>query len=202
MKTEAAKNSDDIKKAAADLYWLAFLLTGRRDISFDIAADAAVSRDDANPFFADWMRGWQRRLVIANALTAIHEELADSARRTESAHVSSWRRPRNWSLGLDTAKADLERAMLPIDLFPRAALILLVFEGVRIADAATLLDADPDLLKKAQAIGLRELTANLAAAKANASTGSAPPQRKCDVRRFAEASKKFLDSMRTAAVCP
>src|SRR5580704_4528306 len=98
MKTEAAKSSDDIKKVAADLYWLAFLLTGRRDVSFDIAADAAVSQDDANPFFADWMRGWQRRLVIANALTAIHDELADSARRTQIARASSSRTPRDWSL--------------------------------------------------------------------------------------------------------
>jgi hypothetical protein len=201
MKTEAAKNTTDIEKGVADLYWLAFLLTGQRDVSIDIAADAAVSQDDANPFFTDWMRGWQRRLVIAKALTAIHDELADSARRTESVHGGSSGTPRNWSLSPDTTKADLERALLAIDLFPRAALLLLVFEGVRIADAATLLDADPDLVKKAQAIGLRELTTNLAAANAHAG-GSATPQRKCDVRRLAEASKKFFDAMRTAAVCP
>jgi DNA-directed RNA polymerase specialized sigma24 family protein len=193
MKTE------DIKKTADDLYWLAFLLTGRRDISIDIAADAAASEDYANPFFADWMNGWQRRLVIANALTAIHDELADSARRTKTAHASRSATPRNWSLSPDTTKADLERALLAIDLFPRAALLLLVFEGLRITDAGTLLDADTDLLKKAQAIGLRELTANLAAA--NASVVSAPPPRKCGVRRLAEAPKKFFESMRTAAVC-
>lgn len=193
MKTE------DIKKTADDLYWLAFLLTGRRDTSIDIAADAAASEDYANPFFEDWMQGWQRRLVIANALTAIHDDLADSARRTEGARAGSSRMPRNWSLSPDTTKADLERALLAIDLFPRAALLLLVFEGLRIADAATLLDADADLLKKAQAIGLRELTTNLAAA--NASAVSASPRRKCGVRRLAEAPKKFFDAMRTAAVC-
>jgi hypothetical protein len=199
MKTEDAKNTTDIKKAADDLYWLAFLLTGRGDISIDIAADAAASQDNANPFFTDWMRGWQRRLVIAKALTAIHNELADSARRTEMARDDSSAMPRNWSLSPDTVKADLERALLAIELFPRATLLLLVFEGVRIADAVTLLDADPDLLKKAQAIGLHELTANLAA-----TTGSAvsdPPQRKSGIRRLAEAPRKICDSMRTAAVC-
>jgi DNA-directed RNA polymerase specialized sigma24 family protein len=144
------------------------------------------------------MRGWQRRLVIANALTVIHDDLADSARRTENVHARSSGTARNWSLGPGTTKADLERALLAIDLFPRAALLLLVFEGLRIADAATLLDANPALLKKAQAIGLRELTANLAAA--NASAVSAPPRRKCGVRRLAEASKKFFEAMRTAAV--
>ena len=199
MKTEAAKNTTDIEKGAADLYWLAYLLTGRREISIDIAADAVASDEYANPFFADWMRGWQRRLVIAKALTAIHEELSDSARRTEAVHARGSGTPRNWSLGPDTTKADLERALLAIDIFPRAALLLLVFEGLRIADAATLLDADPDLVKKAQVIGLRELTVNLAAA--NAPAVSAPPRRKRNVRRLAEAPKKFLDSMRIAALC-
>jgi hypothetical protein len=199
MKTEDAKNMTDIKKAAVDLYWLAFLLTGHCDISVDIAADAATSQDNANPFFADWLRDWQRRLVIAKALAAIQDELADSARRTEIAPAGNSEMPRNWSLSPDTTKADLERALLAIDLFPRATLLLLVFEGVRIADAATLLDADPNLLKKAEAIGLRELTANLAATNAPAVT--ATPQRKCDVRRLAKAPKKFLESMRTATAC-
>src|ERR1700733_9777629 len=148
MKTEAAKNTADIQKAAVDLYWLAFLLTGRSDIGIDIAADAAASWDYANPFFEDWMRDWQRRLVIAKALGAIRDELADSARRTQIGKGGSWGTPRNWSLGPDTTKADLERALLAIDLFPRAALLLLVFEGIRMADAVTLLDADPQLIRK------------------------------------------------------
>jgi hypothetical protein len=198
MKTETAKNTVDIKKAAVDLYWLAFLLTGRRDVSIDVAADAAVDLDYANPFFEDWMHGWQRRLVIAKALIAIHDELPDSAHRTKTAHAGA-RTPRNWSLGPNTTKDDLERALLAIDLFPRAALLLLVFERLRIADAAILLDADPDLLKKAQVIGLRELTANLASTEGSA--GSAPPERKCDVRRLAEAPRKFFYSMRTGAIC-
>jgi DNA-directed RNA polymerase specialized sigma24 family protein len=156
-----------INKDAVDLYWLAFLLTGQREIGIDIAADAAASEDDANPFFADWMRGWQRRIVIGKAMTAIHDEFAHSAGRTERARFNGSSMPaRNWSLSPDTTMDDLERALLAIDLFPRAALLLLIFEGVRIADAARLLDAKPELLKKAQAIGLRELTANLAATKA------------------------------------
>lgn len=190
----------NIEKAGPDLYWLAFLLTGHPDISIEIAADAVASEDYANPFFADWMHGWQRRLVIEKALTAIHHELADSARRME------WRRfnnsatpPPKWSISPNTTKADLERALLAIDLFPRAVLLLLVFEGLRIADATTLLDAGPDLLKEAQAVGLRELTANLTGA--NTSAVSAPPQRKCDVKRLAEGPKRFFEAMRTVAIC-
>jgi hypothetical protein len=164
MKTQE-KNTVTIGRQAADLYWLAFLLTGCRDISIDIAADVAVAGDYANPFFAGWMRGWQRRLVIAKALTAVHDELADSARRTELARVRSSEIPRDWSLG-DVSTETLERALLAIDLFPRAALLILVFEHVQMPDAVTLLDADLDLLKKAQVIALRELTVNLAGAPA------------------------------------
>jgi DNA-directed RNA polymerase specialized sigma24 family protein len=166
--TEAAKNTEDIKRDAADLYSLALLLTGRRDVSVDIAADAAVSEDNPNSFFADWMRNWRRRLVIGQALTAIRDELADSARRTKQAHVDAApTSQRDWSTGPAVTKADLERALLAIDVFPRAALLLLVFEGMGIADVAALLEADPALVKKAQAIGLQELTANLAPALAD-----------------------------------
>ena len=148
MTAEPTRNKDDSRNHVADLYWLAFLLTGRRDLSIDIAADTVVSGDDASEFFGEWMRGWQRRLVIGRALTAIHNELADSARRTQLARADV---PTNGSVAPQsdrslrpiTTKAELEQALLSIDLFPRAALLLLVFEGIRMADAAILLDADP-----------------------------------------------------------
>src|ERR1700691_4949230 len=168
---ETARNTEGIRRDAADLYSLALLLTGREDLSIEIASDTAASADYASPFFAEWMGAWQRRLVIGRALTAIHNELADSTRRTRLARVHGLAGglagrlaapPRNWSLSPVTTKADLQRALLAIDPCPRAALLLLVFEGIRMADAATLLDADPALIRKAQAIGLRELTANLA----------------------------------------
>jgi DNA-directed RNA polymerase specialized sigma24 family protein len=62
----------------------------------------------------------------------------------------------------ETTTVDLERALLAIDVFPRAALLLSIFEGVPVADAAILLDAEPQLVRKAQAIGLMELTSRLA----------------------------------------
>ena len=61
-----------------------------------------------------------------------------------------------------TTKSDLERALLSIDVFPRAAVLLLIFERVPLRDVAILLDAEPDLVRKAQASGVRELTINLA----------------------------------------
>jgi hypothetical protein len=190
---ETAKSADEIRKEAADLYWLAFLLTKRQDISIDIASDTAVSEDYESSAFSDWMRGWQRRLVIGRALTAIHDELADSARRTQLARLNGWVAPRNWSLSPDTTKADLEQALLAIDPFPRAALLLLVFEGVRIADAAILLDADPALVRKAQAIGLRELAANLA--------GNDSPEGQRGSKPVREGPNKLCTWLRTTAFC-
>jgi DNA-directed RNA polymerase specialized sigma24 family protein len=194
---ETAKNSktiEDIRKDATDLYWLAFLLTERHDLSIDIAADTAVSEDYASPFFAEWMRGWQRRLVIERALTAIHDELADSARRIQPARINgSAAPPRNWSLSPDTTKADLQEALLSIDPFPRAALLLLAFESIRMADAAILLDVNPTLIRKAQAIGLRELTANLASQNS--------PEDQRGSKPVTEAPKKLSSWLRTTAVC-
>jgi DNA-directed RNA polymerase specialized sigma24 family protein len=194
MTTESPRNPQDIKNQAADLYWLAFLLTGRQDIGIEIAADTAVSAGDASPFFSSWMRGWQRRLVIGRALAAIHDELADSARRTRLARVNGPATlPPNWSLDPNTTRADLEQALLAIDPFPRAAVLLLIFEGIRIADAATLLDADPSLIRKAQAIGLWELTSNLA--------GTHPPGNDHRTAPKSDAPKKLCCWLRITAVC-
>jgi DNA-directed RNA polymerase specialized sigma24 family protein len=162
------------KNQAADLYWLAYLLTGRHDVSIDIASDAATSQDDKSGFFGGWIRDWSRRLVVAKALAAIHEELKESARRTEEADMpKAGAPPGNWSLGPDTTKSEIEGALLAIDVFSRAALLLTVFESVRIPDAATMLEVDDSLVKKGRAIGLREFTANLARKNPKAASGRA-----------------------------
>jgi DNA-directed RNA polymerase specialized sigma24 family protein len=163
-----------IRNQAADLYWLAYLLTGRRDVSIDIAADAASSQEGGSQFFGEWMRNWSRRLVMANALPAIREELVESERRTQEAHVRRSASPsRGWSLSPGTTKSQIEEALLPIDVFPRVALVLTVFEGVRIPDAATMLEVDESLVRKGQAMGLREFTANLAGKNPRPASGRA-----------------------------
>src|SRR5947208_500721 len=97
------------EKQAADLHWLAFLLTGRREVSIDIAVEAVTLHDAANPYFSTWMAAWSRRVVIAKALSAIRDELAASARRTVSARVNKAAIPtRGWALDPGTTKVDLE----------------------------------------------------------------------------------------------
>jgi hypothetical protein len=151
------------RKRATELYWLAFLLTGHIDLSIDVAIDSFDIQDGASPLFPAWMLQRSRRLVISKALAAIGDELVASARRTESKRSKKPELPpRGWALDHDTTKAVLEHALLAIDVFPRCALLLSIFEGVSMHDAVILLGSDQNLVRKALVTGLRELTGNLA----------------------------------------
>jgi len=147
---------------AANLYWLAFLLTGDREASVDAAVEALDS-SDGNAFFSAWMLAWSRKVVIAKALAAIRQELAESALRLASTRDSNYPAPpRNWSLAPGASKIQLERALLAIDTLPRCVLLLSLFEGLSLDDATVLLDVDRGLVRKAQAVALQQLTSNLA----------------------------------------
>jgi DNA-directed RNA polymerase specialized sigma24 family protein len=154
---------DQTNESGADLYWLTFLLTGDREASLDVTLEALGFAQGANPFFSTWMLAWSRRVVIAKALAVIRDELATSAHRTASKRAEeSTLPPRNWDPDQDATKVVLERALLAIDVFPRCALLLSVFERMPVEDVANLLDSDRDLVRKAQLTGLRALTRNLA----------------------------------------
>jgi DNA-directed RNA polymerase specialized sigma24 family protein len=155
--------SSEVITRAADFHWLAFLLTDSHDLSVEIAVEAVDAIDDSNPYFSAWMLSWARRLVIAKALAKVRDQVADSARRTESMRPGKLPSiPRDWKLDPQATKTQLQEALLAIDLFPRAALLLSMFEGMALDDAAVLLDVHPDLVRKGRAIALRQLTSNLA----------------------------------------
>jgi hypothetical protein len=145
-----------------DLYRLAYLLTGNRDVSFQAAVDAAELPEDASPFFAEWVLRWSRKIAIAKSLGTIRGEFHASARRTEATALhSDVRLPQGWSLSSQTNRIQLEQALLAIDVFPRCALVLSIFEGLPLEEVATLLDEDRELVKTARAIGLQQLTQRL-----------------------------------------
>ena len=153
---------EQANQQAIDLHWLVFVLTRSRAQSVDVPVEAVASQDGPSAYFSTWMVAWSRRLVIARALAAIRCELAASARHTESKRIRDFLPPRYWALDQDTTKVEIENALLAIDVFPRAVLLLSVFEGIPIDDAAVLLDAGPKLVGKGLMIGLRELTSNFA----------------------------------------
>ena len=166
---------EQANQSAADLHWLAFLLTGDSGTGVDVVVETIASQDATNPYFSTWMLAWSRRVFIAKALAAIRQNLAASARRTELRRPDQSALPtRTWVLDQATTKLHLERALLAIDVFPRAAVLLSVFERVPLKDAAILLDADPALVRKAQMSGLRELTLNLARMQGWTPTATSP----------------------------
>ena len=152
-----------VRLAMADFYWLLRVLTGYREPGAYLTVESSAPEADTGAYFSGWMRAWSRRVAMARALAVIRHDLKASARRTKS--MRSTKTPvsaQEWTLPPDTPKTDLERALFSIDVFPRAALLLSVFEEMAISDAAVLLDANPELVKKAQAVGLRQLNSNLA----------------------------------------
>jgi DNA-directed RNA polymerase specialized sigma24 family protein len=172
---EAPSMFNSNAREIANIYWLVFLLTGRREASIDITADVVSSTKHSNPLLPAWLGTWSRRGAITKAIGAIRGELRESAQRTELARMDrEMTLPRDWPLARETTKAQIEKALLSMDVFPRAALLLVIFEGAPITDAATLLEADTSLVRKAQAVGLRELMTYLAGRKDDAISGPSP----------------------------
>ena len=142
---------------AAELHWLAYLFTGSHDRGVRAFTKALDFEDHANPAMTDFMASWSRKLVIGASLETVRPQLRESAWRTLRAEdpdpaTLTGLKP----VGQMTAP-ELERALLAIDLFPRCALLLTVFEKLSLDDASLLLNADKALVRKAQNQGLLEL---------------------------------------------
>lgn len=153
---------EQMHRRAASQYRLAWLLTGEREASVNATLDALDTGTGPSPWFAGWMQAWSRRLVIARVLTAIRGKLAESARRTASTRVRCADLPvGSASLRGETTAMELEPALLALDVFPRCALLLTLFEGISVEDAAVLLDATTALVRKGRALGLQQLVGNL-----------------------------------------
>jgi DNA-directed RNA polymerase specialized sigma24 family protein len=89
--------------------------------------------------------------------------LRDSARKLQTERWSHGRLPSDTIVGnLRIGRPEFERAVLALDVFQRCAVLLTVFERLSGAETALLLDADAELVKKAQVRGLVELTRNIA----------------------------------------
>jgi DNA-directed RNA polymerase specialized sigma24 family protein len=181
---------EQAKNRAVGLYRLAFLLTGDRARSLDATLDAIDSGSGTKSFFSSWILAWSQRLVVAKALAGVREELAASAQRTASLRIEEFALPsRNLVVDPDAdgAGGQIESALLSIDVFPRCALLLTVFEGISAADAAILLDVDMNLVRKARIVGLQELTRSLARMRGWTYAASQSPVR---TREFTSCLKK------------
>jgi hypothetical protein len=146
----------------ANLDWLTYLFTGDRAPSVELLREAPAVEDRSSGFFSNWMLAWSRKIFISKLLGAVRDDLGASARRTEMRPVGPRVPPRgSRNLLRGTSKIQLERALLAIDLFPRCALVLSVFEKLSRQDTAVLIGGDCELVRKGEAIAFGELTRNL-----------------------------------------
>ena len=132
------------------LYWLAFILTGSEDISVNVTAEVLSSASGNLRRAVSFGRLPLRKPNCDGRATAIGCKPITT--------VSSELRA-----GLDALPDffEVRDALLAIDLFPRYALLLTVFEGFSVRDAARCLDSNEQSIRDARSDGLLALARNM-----------------------------------------
>ena len=143
---------------SSELYSLAFLLTGNADRGVE-AFNRALDVEEDNPAFGEFMTSWARKLIIGEALGTIGTELRASKQRVARAPEDEAPRLKARAY---IGREEFEEAVIAIDAFPRCAMLLTIFEDLSVEAASILLNADEALTRKAQRIGIVELTRHLA----------------------------------------
>jgi hypothetical protein len=151
---------ETFEEQSSELYSLAFLLTGNADRSVE-AFDRALDSDSENPAFDEFINSWARKLIIGEALAGIRSELRASRLRVGRVAEDGIPRDVKWKGRPYIGREEFEEAVVAIDAFPRCAMLLTIFEGMSTAAASALLNAGEALVRKAQCIGIVELTRNL-----------------------------------------
>lgn len=143
-------------------YWIAFLLTGSQDLSAELVIEAYLRHEDSDICEDAISNAKLRRMVVTRALAARSEELARSAKRSISQGGDRQILPTERWLPIDRVSFEqLQNALLAIDIFPRCALLLTMFEGFTLHEAAVLLNSDSESLLDARITGLLDMTHTL-----------------------------------------
>ena len=113
---------------------------------------------------ASKLAGWSlsKVLIVVEALGTIKSELRVSRQRVARAAEPDVPKNAKWNRRPHIPREEFEEAVVAIDAFPRCAMLLTVFEGMSIDEASVLLNENKALVRKAQRIGLVQLTRNLA----------------------------------------
>ena len=149
----------------SSLCWLAFLVTENWRLSVEVVSSVLDPDDLYESFLRQGMILTSRRCVAAAAISRIRAELPASAHRTARAAAMGCALSKPFSAdssaGLRLTKPALQQGLLAIDIFPRCALLLIVFEGLSIGEAALLLEENEALVRNALGFALIQLTRNL-----------------------------------------
>jgi hypothetical protein len=63
----------------SELFWLAFLLTGSREVNIETVVEGLDLDDTVNSFFERWMVVWSRKLFIATVLGPLNTSIPEAA---------------------------------------------------------------------------------------------------------------------------
>ena len=146
---------------SSELYSLAFLLTGDADGGVEAFNRALELEETENGAFGQFMHSWARKLIIVEALETIRKDLQTSKERVARTPEDETTGGAKWKRRAYISREEFEEAVIAIDPFPRCAMLLTIFEGMSVQAASALLNADKKLTRKAQRIGIVELTRHL-----------------------------------------
>jgi hypothetical protein len=150
------------EEQSAELYTLAYLLTANTDRGIEAFSRALDLGEPENPAFGGFMNSWARKLVAVEALGTMAVELRTSKERVARMSEEETSSGGKWKRRPYISKEEFEDAVIAIDAFPRCAMLLTIFEGMSVQAASLLLNADKSIVRKAQRIGIVQLTRNLA----------------------------------------
>jgi hypothetical protein len=150
------------EEKSSELYSLAFLLTGNADRSVEAFNRALDFEEPENPVFGDFMNSWARKLIVVEALGTMRTELRLSRQRVSRAAEDEVGSEPKWKRRAYIGREEFDEAVIAIDALPRCAMLLTIFEGMSIKAASVLLNEDVALTRKAQQMGIVQLTRNLA----------------------------------------
>ena len=178
------------------LEWLTSQITGDKVSEPEGALELLVPRETENATFARWIRAWSRKLAIARALGTVAAELKVSASSMELVDPTQLRKlvRRNLDWLSSVNRVVLERGIAAIDLFPKAVLLLTVFEKLSLADVAILMRVPKETVTNAKAIALRELSRAL--------TGGQEWANELQVQGNPELKTSVPSHVTTVACCP
>jgi hypothetical protein len=160
MRKDRMQTLEEATRHVAQFYRLAFLLTRDAEISTNVALEAVDMVDDQSGVVATPIRE-SRRIVVSKAIAAIGAELRASVSRLRSQQSEAPVSCPNAAAIRDLTSADVQTALLSMDTLSRCAVVLRTLEGIPLEETATLLDVDSDLIREANAIGLRALVSSV-----------------------------------------
>jgi hypothetical protein len=139
---------------ACDLYWIAFLITGCAERSTDLTIRVLEAENGPEGLDHPATFARLRRAVIGKVLAESCGQFIPAPTPAVVTVVDS-------GMNMDHVRD----AVLGISLFSRCALLLTVFEGIALKEAAALLATDEQTVSEGRIDGLLQLTRNLASGR-------------------------------------